>query len=118
MKIVYNRCHGGFGLSKEATELYLTLTGQTPFYSDVQYGCTTYATTPFVDGHAQQGTYFHDFYLDRNDPILIQVVEQLGKKANGQFADLKIVDIPESATWEIHDYDGMETVREVSRYWS
>lgn len=116
--ICINTCYGGFGLSNEATELYMTKTGRVPFYSDTRHGCTTYATTPFVDNRASEGTYFFDSYIKRDDPILIEIVEQLGDKANGSCAELKIIQVPTGVDWEIHDYDGMKSVREKSRSWS
>lgn len=123
-KIVINRCYGGFGLSDEATELYMTKTGRVPFYKDTSFSCTTYATTPFVKttpfctGRATTGTYFFQHELDRDDPILIEVVEELGEKANDRYSELDIVEIPEGVDWEIRDYDGKESVRERSRSWS
>ena len=47
----------------------------------------------------------------RDDPELIRVVEQLGEEANGAYANLEIVEIPDEATdWRIFDYDGAESV--------
>jgi len=57
-------------------------------------------------------------YERRNDPILIQVVEELGEEAaSGKLAELKIVDIPNGIKWEIDDYDGIETVHEQHASW-
>lgn len=55
---------------------------------------------------------------DRSDPDLIAVVEELGDTASGACAHLKIVEIPDDVKWEIDEYDGLETVREVHRSWS
>lgn len=55
---------------------------------------------------------------NRSDPILVQTVEELGEKANGRHAKLKVVEIPDEIEWEIDEYDGMEIVRETSRSWS
>ena len=54
---------------------------------------------------------------ERDDPNLIQVVEELGKEANGQFAELMIVTIPGGIDWEISEYDGMESIEEKHRSW-
>ena len=116
-KIAINVCYGGFGLSDEATELYLKKTGQVPFYKFVQFGCTTYASEPFV-GEKTDRKYFFCQELDRDDPVLIEVIEQLGKKSNGDFAELKIVQVPDDIDWEISEYDGKEHVRQRSRSWS
>ena len=90
MQIVINRCYGGFGLSDKALELYNTLAD-----ANLQYDCE----------------------LERNDPILVHVVETLGAEANGRFAKLHIVEIPDDVNWGISYYDGMESVEEVHRSW-
>lgn len=59
-------------------------------------------------------------YLDkshRKDPILIEVVEELGKSASGPFAELKVVNIPDDMEYEIDDYDGMETLHQKVEKW-
>lgn len=55
---------------------------------------------------------------NRADPLLIQVVEELGKEANGRCADLKIVEIPDGIKWHIEEYDGSEHVAEDHEIWS
>ncbi len=119
--IAINTCYGGFGLSDEAIELYLTKSGKVPFYKlccgSVE---SIYASHPFDDTGVCSGTgeYYSQYDLDRDDPILIEVIEQLGKAANGQCADLKIVRIPDDILYDITYYDGKETIRERSRNWS
>lgn len=88
MKIVINRCWGGFGLSQQAYE-----------FLGLEWDGYGYAN------------------IERNNHNLIKCVEELGDSASGRFARLEIVDIPEDVEWEIEEYDGMETVREVSRSW-
>lgn len=53
----------------------------------------------------------------RDDPILIQVVEQLKEKSSGSYSKLKIVEIPDDVEYEIRDYDGWESIHEVHRSW-
>jgi hypothetical protein len=55
--------------------------------------------------------------LNRTDPRLIQVVEELGAEASGRHSKLIIVDVPDGVEWEIEDYDGSEHVAEVHRTW-
>ena len=52
------------------------------------------------------------FLLDipRDDKLLIQVVKELGKEANGFAANLKIVEIPDDVDYKIYEYDGLEWV--------
>lgn len=60
--------------------------------------------------------YDHD--LSRDDLHLVKVVETLGSRANGPYAALKVVSMPNGVDWQIDEYDGMERIREVSREWS
>lgn len=55
---------------------------------------------------------------DREDPLLIQVVEELGEAANGACAELKVVEIPSSTQYTIEEYDGREHIAEVHRTWA
>jgi hypothetical protein len=47
--------------------------------------------------------------LDRHDPDLIAVVEELGERANGDFVELRIEQIPGNQ-YNLLTYDGVETV--------
>ena len=49
--------------------------------------------------------------IKRHDPLLIEMVETLGKEANGDSATLTIY-ILEQEFYEIEEYDGWETVIE------
>ena len=91
MKVVINRCFGGFGLSEKAYEfLGLEWDGF---------------------GYKYNGDYF------RTDAKLVECVETLGEEANGRYAELKVVEIPDDVEWEIDYYDGVETIHEVHRSW-
>ena len=91
MKIVINACYGGFGLSKEALALFNERSGTTI-------------------------TYEHD--IERNNPILVEIVEQLGESANTRFSELKVVEIPDDVEWGIEEYDGNEWIAEKHRTWN
>ena len=56
--------------------------------------------------------------IDRDDPMLVKAVEELGDKANYQFSELKVVEIPDGIDWSIEEYDGMEHVAEAHQTWS
>lgn len=90
-KVVINTCFGGFGLSREGLELYQTLSG---------------------------GDGMDVYDVDRDDAVLVQVVETLGEKANGRHSQLKVVKIPSDVKWWVDEYDGKEWVAEVHRRWS
>ena len=88
-KVVYNACYGGFGLSDEA-----------------------------VARLEELGSTIDDTYLPwefpRHDPLLVQVVEELGDKANTWASKLRIEEV--SGPYRIEEYDGLETVYEPGDY--
>jgi hypothetical protein len=115
MKIVINNCHGGFGLSDKAKEHYAKIKGikiegrksRAPFFKDqMDYYYT------------DTDKFFCDRDIERNDPMLIQTVEELGNDADDWGSNLKIVAIPEDVKWQIDEYDGLEWVAEQHRTWS
>jgi hypothetical protein len=91
-QIVINCEHGGFGLSDQAQARYRELAG-----------------IPVAEFRWE---------LDRSDPHLVQTVLELGEAANGRYADLKVVTIPDDVEWTICEYDGCEWVAEAHRTWS
>lgn len=139
MKVVVNRCHGGFSLSQKAIVRYLELIGKQCFtYIEVKdrfvktdnenpaesvlglnYTFTEDCGESFSrnDWDKYTTSYFYHRDIERNDPALIQTVQELGEEANGRFAELEIVDIPDDIKWCISEYDGYETVEEQHRSW-
>lgn len=139
MKVVINRCFGGFGLSNIATELYLKKIGKGCFfYKQTRYeheGGAQYSRTTVDDStcliHVQttnigdivntllNESYWYDrFDDDRGNKHLIDTIEELGCKASsGDHAELEIVDIPDGVEYTIDDYDGVESIHEVHRSW-
>ncbi len=141
MKLVINRCFGGFGLSYAGVMEYarragLTLyastsfrgpDGHLDFHKNVPYDGSAekdpfivhYHTKPLgTNGEVAEGSYFSNHDIKRDDPHLVATVKALKKRVNGSCADLRIVEIPDGVQWEIAEYDGMETVEEVHRSWS
>ena len=71
----------------------------------------------YLDNSKEEKEYIWDLDIKRNDPALVEVVEELGEKANGKYSDLKIVEIPDNVEWHIAEYDGREHVAENHRTW-
>jgi hypothetical protein len=90
MKVVINTCYGGYGLSTRANAQYWMDTGK----------------------------FRSDYEIERDDPALVSIVEKMGKKAWGDNAELKVVEIPDGIEWELSEYDGVETIHEKHRSWS
>lgn len=90
-EIVINQCYGGFGLSIKAYELWLSKKEMSSQY----------------DGD-----------IPRDDKALVAVIRELGDSANGRFAELKIIEIPDDVKWHIEEYDGKEWVAEDHRTWN
>jgi hypothetical protein len=140
MKVVINRCYGGFGLSHDACMRYFEIKGITvyPEQSNDNWKFWTYWLVKPEDrieskegkafyamsmedrvtynkAHSEQTVYERD--IERHDPALVQVVEELGDKANGGHAELAIVDIPDDVEYVIEEYDGNEHIAEAHRTW-
>jgi hypothetical protein len=139
MKIVINKCFGGFGLSHVAVMRYAELKGFVlhPYLDGITREIYKdravignpellhhYSRTP-VEGlpvgkwglDLPVGSSFDPSEIARNDSTLIQVVEELGEAADGQYAKLRIVEIPDGVEYEIDEYDGREYIAEVHRIW-
>ena len=91
MKVVINKCYGGFELSQKA-------------YKELGLEWGDY------------GSAYNDSSMRSNED-LVRVVEKLGSKANGCLANLKVVEIPDDIEWEIEERDGLEWVAEKHRTW-
>jgi hypothetical protein len=141
MKVVINRCYGGFGVSHEGMLRYFEIKGQPvwPEQSGDHWNHWTYWTvspenrpetkegdafyaTSMADRQAYNiafsGLTVYERDIERDDPALVQMVEELGEKADGEYAELTIVEIPDGVSWDISEYDGMERVEEKHRSWS
>jgi hypothetical protein len=135
MKIAINRQHGGFGLSEAAFESWLKRKNIEFYKWPGQYGTVNYTTVtedefrkiqdaemqaPPVPGRFDKSNacWLSDSNIARNDPDLIAVIQELDKDANGTYADIGIVEIPDGVDWQIEEYDGSEWVAEVHRTWS
>ena len=114
MKIVINKCYGGFGLSEEAVLLYAKKKGLNLI---IQRNKGLKLNHYYLNSK-KDGNYFCERDIQRNDPILVQVVKELGVKANGSCSELKIVEIPDDVEWIIEEYDGKEWIAEDHRRWS
>ncbi len=142
MKVVINSCFGGFGLSGEAMKRLIALewpgvekhTQAEYFGEDIGRAMSDlnnrevaeaedigdgYKQTRFVGYLLKDGMVYHYSRDDeyRNHPALVRVVEELGDRANGRCAELRVVEVPDGADWEIDEYDGNEHIAEKHRTW-
>ena len=137
MKIVINKCFGGFGLSEAAYEWLIARGIPVQKYIEQKRGDDGFfLPEPRNDGRIifddlnnndselsasvqLLGRRYWDTWisLERADPLLVECVETLGEDANGKFADLAIVTIPDDVDYEIDDYDGQESIHEKHRTW-
>ena len=135
MKVVYNGCYGGFGLSDKGLETYLKrkeityfmVPTKESFGSSVTFfkaepakeivekiktgdkydrGLYTKEESKWINDNT---IYEHNLNIERHDPALVSLVEELGKEANSMCADLKIEDITGNK-YRINEYDGNESV--------
>jgi hypothetical protein len=140
MKVVINKCFGGYGLSHKAVMRYFEIKGIT-VYPEQDEGYwkfwTYWLVKPEDRVESKEDKAFYSMSIEdrraynaahsaqtvspreieRNDPVLVQVVEELGDKANGNYAELKVVEIPDDVEYFIEEYDGLEHIAEVHRTW-
>ena len=114
MKIVINADWGGFGLSDAAIERYAELAS----INLISQPDGKYSLTHWYQDQVDEHHYWSERDVARNDPHLVQVIEELGEAANGDYASLKVVDVPDDVDWDIVEYDGREHVAERHRTWS
>jgi hypothetical protein len=94
-RIVINADFGGFSLSEKAEALYKAYAG--------------------IEQDDDKWCYWD---MERNDPILLQVIDKLGiNDAAGKHSDLRVVEIPDGVEWVIVEHDGKEHVAEQHRTW-
>lgn len=140
MKVVINRRYGGFGLSHEAALRYFEIKGITVYpeqgnaiwkfwtywivkpedrieskEGEAFYKMSIKDRQAYNKAHSEQTVYLRD--VARHDPALVQVVEEMGSKADGDHAELKVVEIPDDVEYTIEEYDGLEHIAEVHRTW-
>lgn len=144
MKVVINKCFGGFGLSPAALlRLYelqcpdLELHDVDSYYGkrdddsilgkkaalegwrqhlkgDGKFSVFLTVFTP-DEKHVINTPYGDDF---RKSPMLLQVLEELGPLANGMCANLVAVEVPDGVDYVISEYDGSEHIAERHQTWS
>lgn len=93
VKVLYNACYGGFGLSEAAETLYKQKAG------------------------LAEDTELCSWDLDRTDPLLIETVEALGiELSSDRYARLAIAELPKGVKYRIDEYDGLESVMTIDDY--
>lgn len=113
MKVVINKQYGGFSLSKESVIRLREMGHEMALKHPVYIG------EKFDDGSVLQNDNFDGYLreIPRNDPMLIQVIEEMGDSANGFCATLRIIEIPDDVDFDVEEYDGLEWIAEKRRTW-
>jgi hypothetical protein len=134
MKIVINKCFGGFGLSDKAYEKLIEWGIPVKKYEEEKRNENgLYEPQPLNDGEIifdrtlspeKEETFtllsrYWESWLDNNreHPLLVKVVEELKEEANNKFSKLKIVEIPDGTEYTIEEYDGKEYISEKHQTW-
>jgi hypothetical protein len=120
MKVVINKCYGGFSPSTELFEYLINEKG----WKLTQYKGNTYED-PKADIVKADGMSMSDYYFVhreddqdlRSNPDLVEAVEKLGEKASASVSRLEVVEIPDDVNYEIEEYDGLEHIAEKHRTW-
>jgi hypothetical protein len=99
VKIVLNGCYGGFGLSEAALRRYAEIKG---LNTSLERGFSYIIN--------DDGERISCYDLERTDPALVRVVEELGDKANDGFSRLYIEELEKGTLYRINEYDGIESL--------
>lgn len=148
MKLVINRCFGGFSLSRKAVQRMAELNGRPCYFFkhtmsdgyeaddgngsfwmafDIPNPCEVLQCNEWTSLTMEERAAANLLYTkheitsrpdNRADEILVKVVEELGSDANGSCAELKVVEIPDGIEYEIAEYDGLEHVAQKHQQWS
>ncbi len=128
MKVVVNNCYGRFGLSPKAQERYWGLKGKQVFFYVSEYGAKKARKASADANPLLVHALFKDYgplvnlaevpreelarseTIERHDPVLVRVVEEMGKAADGWRARLTVIEIPDGVNYIIRDYNGKEWV--------
>ena len=146
-KVILNKCYGLFSVSPKAYFLYAKKINKELYCYRGNYNSkdgfvyTKESLEDFIKNEPDL-LYFYSFVdcgdkvhlpsfndeveghliLDgkhRFDPILIEVIEELGDAASGKYSELRVVEIPDDVAedYKIDDYDGIEILhKKVTEY--
>jgi len=114
-RVVINSEHGGFSISRTAELAYLERTGTPYTFQDREDRAATLSKGQYIMVNDQ---YWDGRTIKRDDPVLVDIVREMGETANGDFASLRIVELPADVDWTIEEYDGREWVAERHRTWA
>lgn len=118
MKVVINDRFGGYGLSDNAIARYAELKGINLVPIDHHDHLSDHGWYNwYLDGVKDSAHWFDEDSIPRDDPALVQTVEELGEDSFGFLAKLKVVEIPDDVDWYVAEYDGKERVAERHRTW-
>lgn len=100
IQMVLNTCYGGFRLSKRAIARLKEL-GMT---------YTLPRLTKETDDNFEYRNFTSKLEQDRTNPLLIQIIKELGPEASGECSDLKIVEYDYDPMDHITYHDGKESL--------
>lgn len=123
VKVVLNRKFGGFGLSQKVFERLIeqgwTVThfreDHTPIDLNADLLLRPVGTTY---GYVKEGLYYLNWWKHeensnefRTRPEIVALVEELKEEASGDLALLVIEEVNDDYYWEIHSFDGVESIK-------
>ena len=85
MKVLINKCYGGYGLS----------------YDFIYH----------LKNFDKYKDYLHEHEFKRDDQFVVEEAIKFGlDKAGGFLSELEVIDLPDNVKYSIDEYDGMESI--------
>ena len=96
VELMVNECYGGFGFSREALDAYAVRKREAHQGQPSGQDCSSY----------------YSFQIERHDPIMVQIVKEMGDRAWGVCASITIQTIPAQYIrhYVIEEFEGAEQI--------
>ena len=106
--------YGGFSLSRAAF-LRLRELGCAVALAEPDVGEPWDKSRPDALRRDDQGGFCRE--IDRDDPLLLRVLDEMGQAAAGTCCKLGVARVPAGVDWELDEHDGHERVAQVHQTW-
>ena len=117
--IVINSAYGGYSIPKIIKARYLELkaSGNPPIRPNDDTWVEAMTSSHGASREEDEDEDWDDDNIDREDPYLVQaVLESTINDRKSRYSCLHVVRVHNNYSYEIHEYDGLETIRKIWKF--